>query len=103
MLKYNNMGIKEIQNKISPILKQQEVEKLAIFGSFARGDDDNNSDIDFLVKLGENKTLLDLIGLKFKLENILNKKVDILTYNALNSLLKDKILQEQKIIYEKRS
>lgn len=88
--------------QIIPILKSQEVLKASIFGSFARGDNTKNSDIDILVKLKKNKTLFDLIGLKIALEEKLDKKVDILTYESINPLLKKTILQEQKLIYEKR-
>lgn len=88
--------------QIIPILKSQEVLKASIFGSFARGDNTKNSDIDILVKLKKNKTLFDLIGLKIALEEKLDKKVDVLTYGSINPLLKKIILQEQKIIYEKR-
>lgn len=88
--------------QIIPILKSQEVLKASIFGSFARGDNTKNSDIDILVKLKKNKTLFDLIGLKIALEEKLDKKVDVLTYGSINPLLKKIILQEQKVIYEKR-
>lgn len=92
-----------IKKKILPILKRQGVTKAAIFGSFARGDNKKRSDIDLLVNLKKDKSLLDLVGLKLDLEKKLNKKVDVLTYNGINPRLKDIILKEQKIIYEKRS
>lgn len=97
------MTTKNFTFKIIPILKSQGVLKASIFGSFARGDNHKNSDIDLLVKFAAGKTLLDLIGLKLKLENILGKKVDIITYNSIHPLLKKHILKEQKIIYEKKS
>lgn len=82
-----------IQNKILPILKRQDVEKAGIFGSWARGNAKTSSDVDFVVELNQDKTLLDLIDLKLDLEKTLNKKVDVLTYNSLYPLLKDKILE----------
>lgn len=82
-----------IQNKILPILKRQDVEKAGIFGSWARGNAKTSSDVDFVVELNQDKTLLDLIDLKLDLEKTLNKKVDVLTYNSLHPLLKDKILE----------
>lgn len=86
-----------------PIFKRQGVTKAAFFGSFARGEENKRSDIDILVNLKKNKTLLDLVGLKLELEEELGRKVDVLTYNGINHLLKDIILNEQKIIYEKKS
>ena len=96
-------AIKNLKFKIYPILKNQGVIKAAIFGSFARGENTKNSDIDILVKLASGKTLLDLAGLKIDLENVLRKKVDVLTYGSIHPLLKSRILKDQKVIYEKRS
>lgn len=88
--------------QIIPILKSKEVLKASIFGSFARGDNTKRSDIDILVKLKNSKTLFDLIELKMALEEKLDRKVDVLTYKSIHPLLKKTILQEQKVIYEKR-
>jgi len=90
-----------IKNQIIPILKRQGVLKAAIFGSFARGEETKSSDVDILVKLSKNKSLLDLVGLRIELQDKLGRKVDVLTYNGINHRLKDIILKEQKIIYEK--
>lgn len=97
------MSEQKLKNKITPILKRQGVAMAAIFGSFARGEEKKNSDVDILVKFEGEKTLFDLVDLKLKLEQILGRKVDVLTYDSLYPLLKDIILNEQKIIYEKRS
>ena len=97
------MSTQAIKKKIVPILKRQGVTKAALFGSFARGEARKRSDIDILVNLKKNKTLLDLVGLKLELEEKLGRKVDVLTYNGLHPLLKNIILNEQKIIYESKS
>lgn len=97
------MTTQDISTKIIPTLKSQGVIKAAIFGSYARGDTKESSDIDLLIEYGERKSLLDLVGLKLDLEDILRRKVDLLTYGCIHPLLKDIILKEQKIIYEKKS
>ncbi|MBP7057935.1 nucleotidyltransferase domain-containing protein [Candidatus Gracilibacteria bacterium] len=97
------MTFQNIKKVLITELKGQGVIKASIFGSYARGDIKKNSDVDLLVKLGKGKSLLDLAGLKISLEKKLNKKVDILTYNSINPRLKQAILKDQKIIYEKRS
>ena len=97
------MTIQNLTFRTTPIFKKQGVLKASIFGSFARGDNNKNSDIDFLVKLVSGKSLLDLIGLKQELEDALGKKVDIITYNSIHPLLKKSILKDQKVIYEKKS
>lgn len=93
------MSIADIKNKIKPILKRNDVKKAAIFGSAARGEFKKNSDIDILIEYkNDDKSLLDLSGLKIELEEKLDRKVDILTYDAIHPLLKDIILREQKPI-----
>jgi predicted nucleotidyltransferase len=77
------MNIEEIKKKVLPVVKRYEVQKAAIFGSFVRGEQREDSDIDILVEFKdrENKTLLDLIGLELELQEVLNRKfvVDLLT------------------------
>jgi len=92
-----------IKNKIIPILKRQGVLKAAIFGSFARGEETKNSDLDLLVKMPKNKTFLDMAGLKVELEDKLGRGVDIVEYDAIRPLIKDQVLRDKKEIYEKKS
>ncbi len=97
------MNTQDIEKKIIPILKRQGVIKAAFFGSVARGNEKKRSDVDILVELKKNRSLLDLIQLQFEIEKKIGKKIDLLTYNSIHPLLKDIILNEQKIFYEKRS
>ena len=92
------MELKDIKNKIIPVLKRYDVKRAAIFGSFVRGEQREDSDIDILVEFEGKKSLLDLVGLKIKLEEVLGRNVDVLTYNSLHPLLRDRILQEQEVI-----
>ena len=95
--------ITKIKEKILPILKKNDVIKASIFGSFARGEDKKGSDLDMLVEFNEPKGMFHRIGLKYELEKILGKKVDLLTYNAINPLLKEYIYKDEIKIYTKRS
>lgn len=97
------MTLYDIKSRIVPILMRQEVQKAALFGSYARNEAGKDSDIDILVKMGRGKTLLDLVALRLELREKLGKNVDILTYDSINPLLKARILKEQKLIYEKRA
>ncbi len=96
--------IAEIKSKILPVLKRHNVSRAGLFGSFLRGEETPASDLDLLVEFKdrENKTLLDLIGLELELSDLLNKKVDVLTYNSLHPRLKDYILKEQEVFYEEK-
>jgi len=92
------MKLEEVRSRILPILKRYGIRRASVFGSFARGEEREDSDIDILVEFEEGKSLLDLVGLKMDLEEALGRKVDVLTYKSLHPLLEDRILQEQTII-----
>ena len=85
----------EIQKLILPILKKNGVNKASIFGSFARGEDTPESDVDILIELVQPKGLLFLAGLKFEIEEVLGRKVDLLTYRSVNPLLAKYILKDE--------
>lgn len=89
---------KIIKKKAGKIFAKYGVTKAAVFGSYARGEEKKNSDIDLLVELGESSTFFDFIGLELELEDALGKKVDLVTYDSLHHLLRDIILNEQKPI-----
>ena len=85
--------------KSLPILKHHGVKRAAIFGSFARGKAKARSDVDFLIEYkSKNKSLFDLVDLKSDLEEILGRKVDIITYNSIYWRIKEEILKEQIVI-----
>lgn len=92
-----------IKKKIIPILKRQGVLKAAIFGSFARGEETKNSDLDLLVKMPKSKTFLDMAGLKVELEDKLGREVDLVEYDAIRPLIKEQVLRDKQEIYEKKS
>jgi uncharacterized protein len=87
--------LEHIIQQILPVLKQAEVKKAALFGSYVRGDNNENSDVDILIDFPREKSIFDLIGLKQDLEEILQKKVDVVEYVAIHPLLKESILEEQ--------
>ena len=87
--------IKTIKAQILPILKQAGVLRSSIFGSLARGEADATSDVDILVELPENASLLDLVGLQLDLESSLGKKVDLVEYDSIKAALKQNILSSQ--------
>ena len=94
------MDINTIKAKSAPILKKLGVSKAAVFGSVARQEDTQQSDIDILVDFQKKFTLFDLSELKIELEEALGKKVDLVTYQSIHPKLKKQILSQQKILYE---
>jgi len=95
-----NTEIEKIKNKIKYILKKNKVKRAGIFGSYARGEQKDNSDIDILVEINNKKmSLLGFINFKNKLEEILKTKVDLVEYKLIRPEIKDTILNEEvKII-----
>jgi predicted nucleotidyltransferase len=87
--------IQKIQAQIVPILKEAGVLKSSLFGSVARGEARPDSDVDILVELPEGKSMFDLVRLELKLQEVLGKKVDLVTYRSVHPLLKDIIFKEQ--------
>ena len=75
----------EIKNIILSHLKEFDPIKVGIFGSYARGDNKKDSDIDILVKFKESPSLLTLIKLENNLSEILGVKVDLVTTGALKN------------------
>ena len=91
---YMSQAIDEIKTKTLPILKQANIKRAAIFGSYARGDFDEKSDIDILVEPPDNMGL-EFINLKLDLEDTLNKKVDLVSYNGISKYLRSYVLADQ--------
>lgn len=91
-------NIDKIKRQILPILLHYGVKKVGLFGSCVRDDFKRNSDIDILVEIDKNISLLDFIGIKQELEDKLKKKVDLVEYATIKPLLREKILKEQVVI-----
>lgn len=87
--------LEEIKKKVVPILKEAGVTRSSIFGSYVRGEERGDSDIDMLVEVPRGTGLFAFVGLQHKLENALSKKVDLVTYKSIHPLLRDSILKEQ--------
>ncbi|HEY0512004.1 MAG TPA: nucleotidyltransferase family protein [Thermoanaerobaculia bacterium] len=92
------MGIEEIlQNKRDEILeiaKRHGADRVRVFGSVARGEARSDSDIDFLVRPGPKTSAWFPAGLVLDLEELLGRKVDVLTENALHWYIRDRVLSE---------
>jgi uncharacterized protein len=87
--------LQEKREEIISIAAKHGAYNLRIFGSVARGEEREESDIDFLVDYDLNKISSWFpSGLIIDLENFLNRKVDVLTIKCLHDLIKDKVLKE---------
>jgi len=90
------MGKEEILKKIlanKEKVRQFKVKKLGLFGSYARGDENQTSDIDILVEFNQ-KSFDNYMDLKFFLEELFNSKIDLVITDAIKPRLKPIILKE---------
>lgn len=76
------------------IKEKFKAEVLGVFGSYARGEEKKDSDIDVLVRFGEGATFLHLTGLGFYLEDLFGVPVDVVSERALHPMMKDDVLKE---------
>ena len=92
------MGIPEIiqdrKEQILALAARYGASNVRIFGSVANGTADEKSDIDFLVDMEKGRSLFDLGGLLMDLQELFNRKVDVVTENSLHWYIKERILSE---------
>ena len=95
------MERQDINTAIINYLHSYNPERIGIFGSYARQEDNDESDIDILVRFRNTPSLLDLARIHRELSKVLGKKVDVVTESALkNKKLKQYIYNDLKIIFE---
>ena len=82
-----------ILERIKSILEKYGIKRAGLFGSYSRGEEKRDSDIDIVIEF--KGSLLELIKLEDKLHKLLNKKIDLITYKGINPLLKRNILDEE--------
>ena len=86
--------LRKNRRKILETAARYGASNVRIFGSVARGEEDEASDIDFLVNLAPDRSLLDLGGLLYELQQILGVDVDVVTDDGLRARVRDKVLSD---------
>lgn len=92
------MNRKQLLEKIGTVLKKHGATKIALFGSYARGEQRPTSDVDILVEFGDRKSLLDLVGIEQEVSEAIGKKVDLLTEGAISPLILPHIKRDLEVI-----
>ena len=92
-------GILEIiRNNARQLRDEFKVERLALFGSYARCEQKDTSDIDILVEYSEPVSLFHVVDTELYLEDLLHMKVDLVTAGALRAEIRDTVLKEAVIV-----
>ena len=91
--------VEEIRSIVAPIAKSYDVDRIYLFGSYARGEATASSDIDLRVDKGRLKGLFALGALYADLEDGLGKKLDLLTTGSLDQKFLTHIAKEEVLIY----
>lgn len=82
------------RDEIIKVAMMHGARNIRVFGSVARGEADEKSDVDFLVDLESGRSLLDLGGLLMDLKDVLGRDVDVVTERGLNPRIRDQVLRE---------
>ncbi|MBP5974532.1 nucleotidyltransferase family protein [Brasilonema sp. CT11] len=87
--------IKQILRQSKPLLQEQyQITQLGIFGSYARGEQTQESDVDVLIDYDRAPTLFKLVELRDYLSSAIGMKVDIVTQNGLKPRIRERVLSE---------
>ncbi len=86
--------LKKYKKDILKIASLHGAKNIKVFGSVARGEQDQNSDIDFIVEMEKGKTILNRIALMQDLKNLLGQEVDVVTYKSLRERVKQEIIKD---------
>jgi len=96
-----NLSVNQI-NLIKDFFSKQPVLKAYLFGSYSRGNETENSDIDLLIELDYSQPIgLEFIQMQIDLQNLLSKKLDLVSARGLSKYIKPILDKEKKLIYSR--
>lgn len=96
------MDINQIKKIAVPILRQRGIEFAGVFGSYARGEANKESDIDLLVSFSEPLSLIEIIGLERELSGALGIKTEVITEKSLHRYIAPYVFRDLKPLYGER-
>jgi len=92
------VSLRRFRREILDAAARHGIRNVRVFGSIARGDDHENSDVDFLVDVEAGRTLLDVIAFEQDVQQLLGRHVDVLTDGGLSPYLQRRILTEAALL-----
>ena len=87
-------------DQLDELCRRNGVARLRIFGSSARGDATESSDINLIADCGDPKTLLEIIQIEGEMTEAFGRPVDLLTEAAISPYIRDRIKDDLRVIYE---
>lgn len=93
-------SVEEIRGKVVPIAKKHGVKRLSLFGSYARGEADHGSDVDFLIERGKIRGLLGYFSFVNDLEDELKCHVDVVSSGISDKEFLAAIKNDEVLLYE---
>ncbi len=90
--------LKEKREAILQIAAKHGARNVRVFSSVARGEVDEQSDVDFLIEMEPGRSLFDVGGLQYELEHLLGCPVDVVTERGLKARIRDRVLREAVIL-----
>ena len=96
--------IKQLEQTVIPILKSNDVEFAGVFGSYARGEAREDSDVDIVVRFSPQKSigLFGFVGLEQTLSVELKRKVDLFTEDSVDKYIREEVSKDLKVLYGQR-
>ena len=91
--------LEEIKAIVAPIAEKYNVAQIYLFGSYARGEATEKSDIDLVMNFSDSISLFTYAEIINSLENLFSKKVDIVSHNSVSSRLLYQIIDEEILMY----
>lgn len=96
------MSSTDIKRSLAEYFRQQPVERVWLFGSYARGEEREDSDVDLLVDLDPTQSVgLRFFGMWSEIERLLGRNVDLVTENGLDDYARESVNRDKIIVYER--
>ena len=96
-------ALQDISKTVAPVMRRYGIKRAKVYGSFARGEEREDSDVDLLITLGDKKlSIWDFVGLRNELEENLHRSVDVITDTSVLPQLKPYIEADATLVYEER-
>jgi len=96
------MSTEMMSNMLAEYFKTKPVLKAWLFGSFARGEETSQSDVDILIVLDHSQTVgMDFFGMYEELKELLGRNVDLVTERSLAPFARKSVEQDRKLVYER--